>query len=105
MNTKKLGYCTNCGHSLWENIEHKCEENAEKIEANDITNPLISEMFRALFLADAEFSGEKIGDEGRARAAVRRVLKKFNITKSDKLFYSIQTTAEACPPASWDDIL
>jgi hypothetical protein len=98
----KLGYCPTCGDSLWKNLEHKCEPPSQgRISTNEITNPLVRSMFNALMLADAEFSGETV-ESGRARAAIRRVLWLFDITESDKLFHSIQTTAEACPPTTWD---
>lgn len=99
---KKLGYCEECGDSLWEGIDHKCDNEQKLIDLKKVS-PLVSQMIGALVLADLEFSG-RTGkeDPGRAKAAVRRILRKMGLSPDDVFFYTIQTTAESCPPTTWD---
>ena len=96
----KLGYCDICGDSLWEGFEHKCEPVEGKVSLDGM-NRLVSDMLRALVLSDMEFSGQPL-EKGRAKAAIKRVLWQLNLDDSHLLFFKIQTTTEACPPASWD---
>lgn len=100
--TKKLGYCLTCGDSLWEGIDHQCEKPHVTVERKKM-NPLVAQMLDALVLAEIEMSRDSDRLEpGRALAAVRRVLWRLEVTPDEKDWARIQTTAEACPPASWD---
>lgn len=107
MTNGKLGYCKTCGDSLWEGVEHACGDDDLKIPRKGM-NPLVAQMLYTLVLVDIELSGEGKNwgefEAGRVQAAVRRIIRKFGVTDDDRLFAVIQTTAEACPPASWNDI-
>jgi len=93
-------YCRLCGECHYLGQAHTCSPPDRRYR-NEELHSLEQRLVTAILMADAALTDGE--DVDRARANVRRLVRLMGLTADDRLWHTIQTTADK-PSTPWTEI-